>query len=124
MERVNVHLNLRSPGRKQFTVRDRTLKKKTDDTYVLLKDVRFVVNPKGSQRVKEQGRRNTHAYVRGRLIEHDSTTTPTIDGMVQCTYNPFEHTSFIRTDTGEPVSYTAVLVCYKGKVYADKGTLI
>lgn len=124
MEQVNVHLNLNSPAREQFSIRDRTLKLKRNETYVLLEDVSFVVNSKGSARVKQKGRRNTHAYVRGMLVEANSNTTPDLDGTVQCTYNPFKDTSFKRTDTGKPVSYTARLVCYKGKVYADKGTLI
>lgn len=124
METVSVHRNLRSVGGKQFSIKDRTLRLITHDTYVALKDVRFVVNTKGSKRVKDQGVRNVHAYVRGKLVEHDSTTTPDTAGMVQCTYNPFEHTSFIRTDTGEEVSYTAFLIGHNGKVYAQKETLI
>lgn len=124
MERVSVHRNLRSTGGKQFSIKDRTLRLKTHDTYVLLRDVKFVVNPKGSQRAKAQGVRNVHAYVRGKLVEHDSTTIPDVSDMVECTYRPFEDSSFKRVDTGEPVSYTARLVCHNGKVYADKGTLI
>lgn len=121
---VNVHINLRSPGREQFHIRNRALRPLYSDTYVRLSDVEFVVIQKGSHRVKETGEHNTHAYARGTLVEHNSNTTPDLDGLVRITYNPFQDVTFIRTDTGEPVSYTAALVGYKGKVYAQKETLI
>ena len=121
---VNVHINRRSPGREQFHIRDRELRVLYSDTYVRLSDVELVVVQKGSHRAKVTGEHNTHAYARGTLIEHDSTTVPDTTDLVGITYNPFQDVSFIRTDTGEPVSYTAALVGYKGKVYAQKETLI
>ena len=120
---VNVHINLRSPGRQQFSIRDRTLHLLWQDTYVRLTDVDFVVG-KRHELAKRTGEHNTHAYARGTLVEHDSTTTPDISNLVHITYNPFKDVSFIRTDTGDPVSYTAEAVGYKGKVYAQKESLI
>lgn len=120
---VNVHINLRSPGRTQFSIRDRTLKLLWNDTYVRLSDVDFIVGRR-HELVKATGEHNTHAYARGVLLEHDSTTTPDISNLVRITYNPFIDVSFIRTDTEGPVSYAAEVIGYQGKVYAQKEHII
>jgi hypothetical protein len=36
---------------------------------ILLKNVRFVVQPKGRERVLQEGRKNVHAFVRGILVQ-------------------------------------------------------
>lgn len=119
-----VHRDLRSTGQRKFVIRDESYKELDRAEYVYMVDVEFYVNQSRSRRVTETGRTSTHAYAYGNVVDSDNTTTPDLTGRIRITYNPYEHTSFIRTDTGDEVSYTASLVCYQGKVYADKETLI
>ena len=63
---------------------------------VWLKDVKFVVNESGRQRVIKEKRKNVHAFVRG-------TITDDIIGLglkeVIVTYNPYKYDSFVIKDT-------------------------
>lgn len=63
---------------------------------LLLEDVSFHVQPSGRKRVLESGKKNVHAYVKGKL------STPTgsflFDPSLRIRYNPFETDTFLAQD--------------------------
>jgi hypothetical protein len=62
----------------------------------------FHVQPAGNRKVRETGRKNVHAYVKG--VYHDSTFMGIdITDPWQVTYNPYIHTTFILRSDGLPV---------------------
>lgn len=67
---------------------------------VLLVDVQLVVQPAGNLRVRKEGRKNVHAFVRGTVVEDggDHAVGP---GWCRLRYNPYIGASFL-------VGYTPV----------------
>ena len=56
-----------------------------------LSNARFSVGKAGNAKVRREGRKNVHAFIRG-----DWTEKPSITGMIQkVTYNPYKHTDFM-----------------------------
>ena len=80
---------------------------------LLLDNVKLSVQPAGRERVRREGRKNVHAFVRGEpsyirpLGEtDDGDLTPENmqrQGYRPITYNPYKYDSFVYADTGEPV---------------------
>lgn len=66
---------------------------------VALRDVRFVVQPAGRERVRREGKKNVHAFARGRLITCDD-----IDWLMwpvaKAIYNPYRYDEFVNSETG------------------------
>ena len=74
---------------------------------VVIKDATFVVQPAGNRRVRQEGRTNVHAFVRGERVYMDARhLTP---HMRKATYNPYKNREFVDSETGEFV-ITADLV--------------
>lgn len=73
-------------------------------TTVYLTDATFVVRPGGRERVRREGRKNVHAFVRGTPGE------PRIEGTCsRVTYNPYEHDTFV-DGSGAPVRTAAEVI--------------
>jgi hypothetical protein len=60
----------------------------------LLWDAEFKVNQTGRERAVEQGVRNVHAFVYGKLSQVGSIDFP-IGGFYYVTYNPFKYDRFV-----------------------------
>jgi hypothetical protein len=93
-------------------------------TEVVLADVKFIVNPTGSQKVKDTNTKNVHAYAEGRWVILDDTqyvaspglrffqyydlddpcSCGEIDCVGQIIYNPSLHTSFMDVETNTPIT--------------------
>lgn len=80
---------------------------------VWLKDVSLAVQPAGMARVRNEGRKNVHAFVRGTVINWSAFLPGALEsdtdklerlGWVRATYNPYRHDSFVIADTGERVT--------------------
>lgn len=87
--------------------------------WVSLSHATFAVQPAGRDKVRREGRKNVHAFVRGDLIT--STAYHTISsymyqythekmielfveqGFRKATYNPYQNDTFVDVETGEPV---------------------
>ena len=108
--RVEVYWNLH---KRLFSVRALEGEHKgrvIDHAYgVTLKDAKFVVQPAGRERVRREGKKNVHAFVRGRLcflsINGDTFGR---DGLLlphgqKITYNPFAHDTFVELNNKSPV---------------------
>jgi hypothetical protein len=70
--------------------------------HIMLEDCSLRVGKKGKQRVRDEKRKNVHAYVQGREI-HSINVPVFYDHAVPISYNPYKNDTFIRTDTGETV---------------------
>lgn len=96
---VEVYWNLH---RNVWSIRDRrTRRVVAHSASVELADVSFAVSAAGNARVREEGRKNVHAFGRGRLVSLRPTSPPAVRTTV--TYNPYEHTTFVTKPYGQPV---------------------
>lgn len=90
--------------------------------YVKLTDVEFRVRMGGKERVRDEKRKNVHAFVIGDLVDFcnypcENLTEPDSDNII--TYNPYRNDSFIIKDSGEPIfnAEEVDLVNLKNKIY-------
>jgi hypothetical protein len=67
------------------------------------------VSDKGNKRVRNEKRKNVHAYIQGREL-HTCNMDVFYRLSVPITYNPYKHASFIRSDTGEYVTEADVII--------------
>ena len=77
--------------------------------YVKLKNVEFRVREGGKEKVRQEKRKNVHAFVIGDLVDYcefpcENIPPESNDKII--TYNPYKYDSFVRKDTEESV-YTA-----------------
>lgn len=120
--RVRVYWNLH---RKCWSIQDTKtgLVMLHKDT-VAIRMANFVVRKAGQKRVREEGKKNVHAFVVGNLSEHLPTLDYMQDYANEIWYNPYEMDYFENRDTGEEARQTyAVVLCTKTdegrpKVYA------
>lgn len=64
----------------------------------------MVVQPGGNRRVREEGRKNVHAFIKGTVARFDIDPSSLQRGAWRrLTYNPYEHTTFVGSETEEPV---------------------
>jgi hypothetical protein len=72
-----------------------------------LTDVTFRVQPAGRERVRREGKKNVHAYVKG-TYDHEMAVNLTNEEMEDArpiTYNPYKYDSFVYADTLTPVEH-------------------
>lgn len=69
--------------------------------YIHLKDCKLRVGKKGKQRVRDEKRKNVHAYIQGK--EADGMTIPSMFSDMKVTYNPYKNDSFVCIKTGKAV---------------------
>lgn len=90
--------------------------------YVKLSDVEFRVRPGGKEKVRDEKRKNVHAFVIGNLIDFcefpcDRIEEPYSDIVV--TYNPYVNDTFVIKGTDEPVYFAdeVEMVNMENKIY-------
>ena len=74
--------------------------------YVKLKDVEFRVRTGGKEKVRNEKRKNVHAFVIGKLVdfcEHPCKDLPKESSSKIVTYDPYKYDTFVYKDTEEPV---------------------
>lgn len=101
-KRVMVYYNLH---KKTFSVQYRGRVMMHAD-YVKLKDVEFRVREGGKEKVRQEMRKNVHAFVIGDLVDYckfpcESLPPESNDKVI--TYNPYKYDSFVKRDTEEPI---------------------
>ena len=57
---------------------------------VMLEGVTFIVRPAGNKKVRDTGRKNVHAFVKGLIVEDSGIKLPRLGY-----YNPYKYDSFI-----------------------------
>ena len=74
--------------------------------YVKLGNVEFRVREGGKEKVRQEKRKNVHAFVIGDLLDYcqypcENMPPETNDKVI--TYNPYKYDSFVKKDTEEPI---------------------
>lgn len=77
---------------------------------VVLYDVSFHVGEKGNAKVREEGRKNVHAHVRGTVVKAEDVddveaTYQKLEdyGYTRVYYNPYKVTTFVTFDDMQPI---------------------
>ena len=75
------------------------------------------VGPKGNQRVRDEGRKNVHAYIQGKRMRESLIDDPT----TEITYDPHQHRSFVlvRDDLTEEGESKAVSEAWLVEIRKD-----
>ena len=74
--------------------------------YVKLKNVEFRVREGGKEKVRQEMRKNVHAFVIGNLMDYCTypcENMPEETNEKVITYNPYKYDSFVKKDTEEPI---------------------
>ena len=77
--------------------------------HLVLRDCTFRVSDKGNERVRDEQRKNVHAYIQG-VDCHNQINCTWIYDSTPITYDPYKYKTFVRMDTGEPVNKAKVVV--------------
>jgi hypothetical protein len=96
-DRVEVYRNLHN-GTHSIRRNGKVVKHLQHHQSIFLKDVKFAVQPAGREKVRREGRKNVHAFVRGTVIL-PSTINGTTDEFKKkmpyvVTYNPYHMEHF------------------------------
>jgi len=81
---------------------------------ITLKDPKFAVQPAGQRKVREEKRKNVHAFVRGHLIS--IYLMDDVDTLTRVYYNPYKH-DFWQTEDGQRVEKARFAYLYDKKVW-------
>ena len=82
-----------------------------------IEDATLVVRPAGRARVLKEHKKNVHAFIKGTI---NNVLYIRVRGLRQITYDPYKYSSFIVSDTKEPVhTATNVFFTSNGKVYVE-----
>jgi len=93
---------------------------------MIVNNVKFVVQPAGNAKVRREGKKNVHAFVRGEPVWiadlEDDLGDYTPSNMVRhkfrrVTYNPYKHESFVMADTELPLTHATQVVIIGKDIY-------
>jgi hypothetical protein len=126
-DRVEVYRNLHN---NTFSIRrnGKVVKHLENWMTLCLQDVKFAVQPAGREKVRREGKKNVHAYIRGTVIkaeEYNFSETFKERCNLWVTYNPYQNDSFIsyvpisRDETRvTPIHKANLVTLNQGYVYA------
>jgi len=79
---------------------------------IVIRDVEFIVQPSGVERVRKEGRRNVHAFARGNWYDETDRKDAFLGGEPTrfVVYNPFVYNHFVFSGTKRPIE--SCDVCY------------
>jgi len=115
--RVEVYRNLHTG---KMSVREAGGRVLTHEDQVFLANPRFVVQPAGRERVRREGKKNVHAFVRGELRGFSVGQNLGFDNWQQweeATYNPYKYDSFVAKADETPLDYASRAVVTTRGVY-------
>lgn len=112
--KVEVYFNLH---KKVFSIRKPNGVVIKHDSYVAIKNPKYVVQPAGNEKVRKEKRKNVHAYVRGEMVD----TIPELGMKVKAiTYNPYKNKTFVLSESQKPTHESDYAVLYtmdeRGKI--------
>jgi hypothetical protein len=89
---------------------------------LFLEDVKFAVQPAGREKVRREGKKNVHAFVRGTVIA-PSTMNHTTDVFkekckVWVTYNPYQNDTFVANVPDPETTFTTFQSVLKANLVA------
>ena len=104
-DKVEVYRNLR---RRCWSIRSNKTGKVIDHmSSVVLEDCELVVRQAGREKVRREGVKNVHAFVKGYMVTEQTfnlTTDTNTKDQTMITYNPYQNESFVKLRTEEPIS--------------------
>jgi len=100
----NLHRN-REDGGAVYSIRNNDGIVEGHESYLTLESCKLRVSDKGNERVRDEKRKNVHAYIQGKkgCLQPSAWKFRQMGEPVEITYNPYKHKSFVRVDNGEPV---------------------
>ena len=112
----------RNHHKKCFSVRQRgrVVGHLMDDPteHVLLKDVKFAVQPAGRRKVLREKRKNVHAFVRGDMVSPHSIPYPELNEFTnEVTYNPYHYSTFYFQASELGITHADYALVRHGKVW-------
>jgi len=82
---------------------------------VLIRDGEFVVQLAGNAKVRREGRKNVHAFVRGEWY-HGTLVDGAYSAVI---YNPYKYTSFVEAHSEQPIKAAPLVqLCSNRACYA------
>ena len=120
----NLHKTLED-GTKVFSVKNDKGIVEDHVTEIAISRPIFRVGPKGNQRVRDEGRKNVHAYIQGKRMRTSLIDDPTTgihpEEWVKITYDPYQHKSFVlvRDDLTKEGESKAVSEAWLVEIRAD-----
>ena len=117
-DRVEVYRNLHN---NTFSIRrnGKVVKHLENWMTLCLQDVKFAVQPAGREKVRREGKKNVHAYVRGTVVkaeEHNFSETFKEKCTEWVTYNPYQNNHFTATVTDPETTFTSYQDVHEAKL--------
>ena len=103
------HVDLAKPVRAYRNLHRKCISIKQDGivrcwaTNVVLENCKFIVSKAGQKRVRDEKKKNVHAYVQGALAKVRETDFLT-DDWTESYYNPYHTDTFQDVTTGRPIT--------------------
>ena len=86
--------------------------------HVLLKDVKFAVQPAGRRKVLRERKKNVHAFVRGDMVSPHSIPYPELNEFKrEVTYNPYHYSTFYFKESELGITHADYALVRHGKVW-------
>ena len=87
---------------------------------IFLKDVKFAVQPAGREKVRREGKKNVHAFIRGTYLAPSTFPHTTSEFKAKCTewvtYNPYQNDHFTATVTDPETTFTSYQDVHEAKL--------
>ena len=118
-DRVEIYRNLHNDT---FSIRrnGKVVKHLANSQSIFLKDVKFAVQPAGREKVRREGKKNVHAFIRGTYLAPSTFPHTTSEFKAKCTewvsYNPYQDDHFTATVTDPETTFTSYQDVHEAKL--------
>jgi len=118
-DRVEIYRNLHNDT---FSIRrnGKVVKHLANWQRIFLKDVKFAVQPAGREKVRREGKKNVHAFIRGTYLAPSTFPHTTSEFKAKCTewvtYNPYQNDHFTATVTDPETTFTSYQDVHEAKL--------
>ena len=118
-DRVEIYRNLHNDT---FSIRrnGKVVKHLANWQSIFLKDVKFAVQPAGREKVRREGKKNVHAFIRGTYLAPSTFPHTTSEFKAKCTewvtYNPYQNDHFTSTVTDPETTFTSYQDVHEAKL--------
>ena len=118
-DRIEVYRNLHNDT---FSIRrnGKVVKHLANWQSIFLKDVKFAVQPAGREKVRREGKKNVHAFIRGTYLAPSTFPHTTSEFKDKCTewvtYNPYQNDHFTATVTDPETTFTSYQDVHEAKL--------
>ena len=118
-DRIEVYRNLHNDT---FSIRrnGKVVKHLANWQTIFLKDVKFAVQPAGREKVRREGKKNVHAFIRGTYLAPSTFPHTTSEFKAKCTewvtYNPYQNDHFTATVTDPETTFTSYQDVHEAKL--------